>query len=185
MRSLPLIALGLVAACSAPSAPPPHQQSINFRQATTSQLCSSYQFGASPLDKLMIEAELAIRNEKQCGGSNIGTATAASVGMARYDRSPTAAPSQDRDCPDFSSGAVAQRFFLASGGPINDPHRLDADGDGLACEWGTEVRRLAAYRPPAPRISTPRQSSGGTCYTGPRGGTYTITASGNKNYGGC
>ena len=23
------------------------------------------------------------------------------------------------------------------------------------------------------------------CYTGPRGGTYTLTASGNKNYGGC
>ncbi|MFC4422792.1 YHYH domain-containing protein [Cupriavidus pampae] len=27
--------------------------------------------------------------------------------------------------------------------------------------------------------------SGPTCYTGPRGGTYTITASGRKNYGGC
>lgn len=26
---------------------------------------------------------------------------------------------------------------------------------------------------------------GPTCYTGPRGGTYTITASGRKNYGGC
>ena len=24
-----------------------------------------------------------------------------------------------------------------------------------------------------------------TCHTGPRGGTYTITASGRKNYGGC
>jgi hypothetical protein len=24
-----------------------------------------------------------------------------------------------------------------------------------------------------------------TCYTGPRGGTYTITRSGRKNYGGC
>lgn len=27
--------------------------------------------------------------------------------------------------------------------------------------------------------------SGQTCFTGPRGGTYTITASGRKNYGGC
>jgi len=27
--------------------------------------------------------------------------------------------------------------------------------------------------------------SSSICYTGPRGGTYTITASGNKNYGGC
>lgn len=33
--------------------------------------------------------------------------------------------------------------------------------------------------------STPRTSGGQTCYTGPRGGTYTITASGKKNYGGC
>jgi hypothetical protein len=28
-------------------------------------------------------------------------------------------------------------------------------------------------------------SSGRTCYVGPRGGTYTITKSGRKNYGGC
>lgn len=27
--------------------------------------------------------------------------------------------------------------------------------------------------------------SGRTCYVGPRGGTYTITASGRKNYNGC
>lgn len=32
---------------------------------------------------------------------------------------------------------------------------------------------------------TPSRPSGPTCYTGPRGGTYTITASGRKNYGGC
>ena len=32
---------------------------------------------------------------------------------------------------------------------------------------------------------TPRASGGQTCYTGPRGGTYTITASGRKNYSGC
>lgn len=28
-------------------------------------------------------------------------------------------------------------------------------------------------------------SSGQTCFVGPRGGTYTITRSGKKNYGGC
>nr|WP_232348105.1 YHYH domain-containing protein [Cupriavidus taiwanensis] len=33
----------------------------------------------------------------------------------------------------------------------------------------------------APRTTGSRQ----TCYQGPRGGTYTITASGRKNYGGC
>jgi hypothetical protein len=35
---------------------------------------------------------------------------------------------------------------------------------------------------PAARYSAP---SGTTCFTGPRGGTYTITKSGKKNYGGC
>jgi len=40
----------------------------------------------------------------------------------------------DRDCGDFGSQAAAQRFFLDHGGPRSDPHRLDADGDGIACE---------------------------------------------------
>ena len=40
----------------------------------------------------------------------------------------------DRDCSDFDTHAEAQRFFEAAGGPERDPHRLDADGDGRACE---------------------------------------------------
>lgn len=40
----------------------------------------------------------------------------------------------DRDCGDFSSQAEAQAFFEAAGGPSSDPHRLDRDKDGLACE---------------------------------------------------
>ncbi len=40
----------------------------------------------------------------------------------------------DRDCGDFATQAAAQRFFLDHGGPRSDPHRLDADGDGIACE---------------------------------------------------
>lgn len=52
----------------------------------------------------------------------------------------TPAPSQedvsgpDKDCSDFSSWEEAQAFFEAAGGPERDPHRLDQDGDGLACE---------------------------------------------------
>jgi hypothetical protein len=38
----------------------------------------------------------------------------------------------DRDCGDFSSWREAQDFFEASG--YGDPHRLDADNDGIACE---------------------------------------------------
>lgn len=38
----------------------------------------------------------------------------------------------DKDCGDFSTHAEAQAFFEAQG--PGDPHRLDRDGDGLACE---------------------------------------------------
>ena len=40
----------------------------------------------------------------------------------------------DRDCGDFRTHAEAQAFFIAAGGPRTDPHRLDADHDGIACE---------------------------------------------------
>lgn len=47
---------------------------------------------------------------------------------------PAGAVFVDRDCGDFPSQAAAQNFFLANGGPQNDPHRLDDEGDGIACE---------------------------------------------------
>ena len=40
----------------------------------------------------------------------------------------------DRDCGDFASQAEAQAFYEAAGGPTSDPHRLDGNGDGVACE---------------------------------------------------
>ena len=39
----------------------------------------------------------------------------------------------DRDCADFRTQAEAQAF-LRQAGP-GDPHRLDRDGDGRACEF--------------------------------------------------
>ena len=40
----------------------------------------------------------------------------------------------DKDCPDFSTQREAQDFFIENGGPLNDPHNLDRDGDGDVCE---------------------------------------------------
>ncbi|MGF7035353.1 endonuclease YncB(thermonuclease family) [Paenibacillus mucilaginosus] len=40
----------------------------------------------------------------------------------------------DRDCGDFATHEEAQAFFIAAGGPAKDPHRLDSDNDGYACE---------------------------------------------------
>jgi micrococcal nuclease len=40
----------------------------------------------------------------------------------------------DRDCSDFSTQRQAQHFYKKHRGPRSDPHRLDADHDGIACE---------------------------------------------------
>jgi hypothetical protein len=39
----------------------------------------------------------------------------------------------DKDCRDFGSHDEAQAFF-ESNDAYEDPHRLDGDGDGIACE---------------------------------------------------
>jgi endonuclease YncB( thermonuclease family) len=39
---------------------------------------------------------------------------------------------RDRDCSDFATQAAAQAFYRQAG--PGDPHRLDGDGDGKACE---------------------------------------------------
>ncbi|MGP3726401.1 excalibur calcium-binding domain-containing protein [Cereibacter sphaeroides] len=92
--------------------------------------------------------------------------------------SATAAQYGDVDCSDFDSTASAQRFYRQAGGPAVDPHGLDRDRDGLACEW---LDRQPSY----PRYRSTSYGSSSYCHVGPRGGTYTITASGRKNYGGC
>lgn len=47
---------------------------------------------------------------------------------------PSATMAADKDCSDFSSWRAAQKFYKKHGGPKYDPHRLDADHDGIACE---------------------------------------------------
>lgn len=64
---------------------------------------------------------------------------AAAAKPARAAVLPVSAPvssssSGDRDCGDFGSQGEAQRFFVANGGPSSDPHKLDRDHDGVACE---------------------------------------------------
>lgn len=47
---------------------------------------------------------------------------------------PTATEFVDRNCSDFDTWQEAQDFFLSEGGPEEDPHRLDRNSDGVACE---------------------------------------------------
>ena len=44
-------------------------------------------------------------------------------------------------CKKFSSKNAAQIFFLKNGGPKNDYHNIDIDGDGFACKWDPEIYR--------------------------------------------
>ncbi len=48
----------------------------------------------------------------------------------------TAVPASagDKDCSDFNTWREAQKFYKRHGGPQRDPHRLDGDDDGIACE---------------------------------------------------
>lgn len=126
------------------------------------------------------------------GAASFDSNSVSGVGIKRFTRSENGSnigSASDRDCDSFSSSAAAQQFFINAGGPRNDPNDLDRDGDGYACEWGAALKQRAAaaeaaqQRAAAVRRQAARAAS--RCYTGPRGGTYTISASGNKNYGGC
>ena len=52
--------------------------------------------------------------------------SAATAGASNHD---------DRDCGDFANHEEVLDFWVSNGySAENDPHRLDADSDGLACE---------------------------------------------------
>jgi hypothetical protein len=59
------------------------------------------------------------------------------------------------------------------------PSHLLADEPSSA----RKLQRISSKPPPRQRLTD--TATGPTCYTGPRGGTYTLTSSGNKNYSGC
>lgn len=187
MRMLTALLAGFLTGCaSTPTTEAPSPLSPNYRTLTSGQLWQTLTSSVSTREVMIAEAELATRGEAFSGGEYLGRRTAGTVGVAQYARSATNVA--DRNCSDFSSSAEAQRFFLSAGGPFSDPHGLDRDGDGNACEFGQALRASAArYRlkpVAATRLYAPQVTSS-QCFTGPRGGTYTITASGNKNYGGC
>lgn len=154
--------------------------SLWAKQATTT----------SPRELALVEAELGSRGETSFRRWYLGQKTASAYGSKLYQRT-AATPSAGTDlknCRDFSTSAAAQKYFLAAGGPVSDPNRLDGDGDGLACEWGrtltNAMKRYVTKVTAAPRKATSYRSPS-RCYIGPRGGRYTITSSGRKNYGGC
>jgi hypothetical protein len=187
IRKLHTLLLVFLVGCSSPSAiHVPAPVLTDYRATPSVELWQTLTNTTSTQQVMLAESELAVRGETSYGAEYLGRRTGGSVSVAQYSRA--ARTTGDRNCSDFSSAGEAQRYFLSAGGPSADPSGLDHDGDGFACEFGKILTAGAkSYRPKS--VSVPRlyasQSSSGQCFTGPRGGTYTITASGNKNYNGC
>lgn len=180
------VVLGSLVACG--PTPSSYSGTDSFQSRSSYSLWSDLSLTNDTRQIMLIEAELASRGQTRSpeGSEYIGRKTSGTVGRSVYGRTEPA--SGNKNCSDFSSPAEAQRFFLAAGGPVRDPHGLDRDGDGNACEWGKTLRSsVSSYRRAITRQATaPRASrASGVCHVGPRGGTYTITASGGKNYDGC
>lgn len=180
-------ALGFAILLSACTMSPRDDLEAKFSAMDTSRLWLEQSTSRSFVELSHVEVELVSRGEISRGSDYIGRRSSGMFGGNNFPR--IQGSSNIYNCSDFPTSLAAQTLFLEEGGPTNDPHNLDADGDGLACEWGTNIRRYAQENRPKraaiPRRSyTPRRSYS-NCYTGPRGGTYTITASGRKNYGGC
>ena len=73
----------------------------------------------------------------------------------------------------------ALALLLACG--LAAAHSGGTDAQGCHTNRKTGVAPAASAAAPV----TPAKGGGPTCYVGPRGGTYTITKSGRKNYAGC
>lgn len=71
-----------------------------------------------------------------------------------------------------------------------DRQLAEHDGHGVAPSTMNSFADLpstgAGYVAPSLSFTSRAYSTGGqNCFVGPRGGTYTITKSGRRNYGGC
>ena len=112
--------------------------------AHTGQLWILHERVADLRQLLFIENELAQSGQTRSGrGAYLGQRTARNVGRPAFarQRGPSAA---NAACSKYPSPVLAQRAFLAEGGPQEDTLGLDPDGDGFACAWGAQLRQIEA-----------------------------------------
>ena len=165
MRSFLISMFIFLAACSIRT---PEQRLDNLERAQTFELWSAQRTTQNADELRVVEFELVRRGEFRSGRSFVGQRSAASIGQSVFERN--AGDGSDLfNCSDFPNSISAQREFIRSGGPANDPNSLDADGDGFACEWGTEIRRIARNARPRPAavIRSPARITRPRCHIGP------------------
>ncbi|HEY1016276.1 MAG TPA: MBL fold metallo-hydrolase [Herpetosiphonaceae bacterium] len=104
----------------------PHAETLANLEAAGAVAFGTDQYGTVTISSDGASFEIAT---ERSGGALPTPTSGAPGGALRYD---PAGP--DRDCGDFASHAEALAFFQAGGGPQNDRHRLDGDGDGVPCE---------------------------------------------------
>ncbi|TFL18561.1 hypothetical protein [Jannaschia formosa] len=141
-RTLPLLLL--LAACGV-SPEEARQEARRINALPTAELWRIQATTRSEVELHQVEAELGSRDQFRAGSAYLGKRTLPRAQPGRFRRPRQDDPDLDAiDCTDFVLEAAAQAELMGSGGPRNDRHRLDDDGDGLACNWRAELERSVA-----------------------------------------
>ena len=98
----------------------------------------------------------------------------------------------DRDCSDFPNQAAAQDYFIAQGGPSEDPDGLDGDDDGIACDSlpcpcsparpGPAPAPLAPLQSPMSPVRLPRPNFAGRVTKVVDGDTLKVRSRGGRRF---
>ncbi|HOX41133.1 MAG TPA: thermonuclease family protein [bacterium] len=136
-----------------------------------------YQLDFKAAEKAARESSNGLWSPSTCNGDHrTATVTSStqstSSSSANMSTNPPkiSTPVDDKDCGDFTYQEDAQEFFQAND-PASDPHDLDRDHDGVACESNkhrsTAVQQTTPVpapptveTPAEPEPATPAQSSG-------------------------
>ena len=88
-----------------------------------------YQTSYKEAQAYAVDSKLGLWADEACALSSKPQIT-----NPKQEQNNTKSTGGDKDCLDFKTQKEAQEFSIANGGPASDPHKLDQDKDGVACE---------------------------------------------------
>jgi hypothetical protein len=118
-----VLLLGIIAAAAASFASPVTAQkgAMDCANYPSQEVAQSVYLDADHNARKPLDAD---NNGQACDEGSTGGSTFASNVLPQV--------ADDKDCSDFATPEAAQTFFEQAG--PGDPHQLDPDGDGVACE---------------------------------------------------